>query len=83
MTTQQLVTTRDAIRAGTYDWQRIGAIVLAACSAVEALHLMGEAVPPAARGVVAAVHGWTVMIGVVVSTLLAKLGKPVFVQGEG
>jgi hypothetical protein len=80
--TEHLTTTRDAIARGSYDWQRIGSIVLAIVSAIEVLFQMGDAVPVVVRPAIAHAHEWAAMVGVVVATLLAKLGKPVLVRGD-
>lgn len=71
--------TLDTIKAGKYDWQRLGSIVMGVCFGLEAVAQMGDAVPLAARPVVAALHEWSAFVGVFVAAVLAKLGKPVVV----
>lgn len=77
--TERVQNTVDVIKAGDYDWQRVGSLILGACAGLEALAAMGDALPPLVKPYIMAARGWGAIIGVVVSTVLAKLGKPVLV----
>jgi hypothetical protein len=80
--TDDLKTTAAVIKAGDYDWQRIGSLILGACATVELLAQL-PTLPPSVAPYIMAARGWAAIIGVVVSGALAKLGKPVLVQPEG
>lgn len=80
--TQQLATTAQHMRAGTYDWQRLGAYVLAACGIVEGLNHVPDRLPPMLVPIVAAAEPWTFLVGFIATAVLVKMGKPVLVRGD-
>jgi hypothetical protein len=79
---ERMQNTVDVIKAGEYDYQRIGSYVLGLCAGIEALAAMGPDLPPQIAPYIMAVKGWAAIVGLVVSGVLAKLGKPVLVKSE-
>lgn len=80
--TQQLTTTAQHMRAGTYDWQRLGAYVLAACGIIEGLNRVPDRLPPTLVPIIATLEPWTFLVGFIATAVLVKAGKPVLVKDD-
>lgn len=74
--------TLNAIDAGTYDWQRIGGVVLAACGIIEGLHHVPDRLPRMLVPIIATAEPWTFLVGFVATAVLVKAGKPVLVRDD-
>lgn len=72
--------TLDAVKSGTYNYQRIGAYVIAAGLTVIALSEITPSLPPVVVPVIAFLLPWSKLVTGAVAIFLAKLGKPVVVK---
>jgi hypothetical protein len=78
--TDEIKSTAALMKAGDYDWQRLGSIVVSLCLMLEGLHATPDKLPPVLVPVIDAAAPWAWLVAFLVSGTLVKLGKPVFVK---
>jgi hypothetical protein len=78
----RLKLTLASIDAGTYDWTRVGGILLSLCGAVEGLHHVPTRLPPVMVPVIDTAEPWAFVVGALVAALLMKQGKSVLVRED-
>ena len=80
--TERIKSTAAHMRAGTYDWSRIVAIVVNVCVTIEGLNMASDKLPPSVAALMPTLAPWAWMVAFVLTGYLARMGKPVIVQGE-